>query len=460
MNKRFYKKIMLSMMVLGVTTSNVIPHHTFAAEQTVQENNKQYSLGPEGFQDVMAQSLSSVLVMDSYAKTLRNQLETDLSSISSLNSGLRENMIKHQKDAQANAAYWLNTIKPKIMKTNQNVVNYNDAFQTQYSILLAAIDQRDTGKLKAGLEKLYQSILINKSEVDELLNQLKTFRSKMEDDTKSFKEDSNELTNALASTSVGIPYLQQQINNYNESIKKSNDMFIAGGVLVIFTLGASVAMIATAKSNIASAEREIANLKARISGAQAEVAILTDAKNKTTNMTETIDTAINSLQNISNNWHAVAAKYDNLLKNITFITPEEFSFLKEDLKTAKDSWQDLKNYADKLLEEVKIAEKKEQDLMNQLRPSNVFYYYKQIHNAYTFEMKTGTNAPNASYKVVNLTKNSVHNMWSGGPNTSMWADWLSFNPKDEFAVVAVIAGQEYVVYKDKVENIMSTAINK
>ncbi|WJE50704.1 HBL/NHE enterotoxin family protein [Bacillus cereus] len=460
MNKRFYKKIMLSMMVLGVTTSNIIPHHTFAAEQTVQENNKQYSLGPEGFQDVMAQSLSSVLVMDSYAKTLRNQLETDLSSISSLNSGLRENMIKHQKDAQANAAYWLNTIKPKIMKTNQNVVNYNDAFQTQYSILLAAIDQRDTGKLKAGLEKLYQSILINKSEVDELLNQLKTFRSKMEDDTKSFKEDSNELTNALASTSVGIPYLQQQINNYNESIKKSNDMLIAGGVLVIFTLGASVAMIATAKSNIASAEREIANLKARISGAQAEVAILTDAKNKTTNMTETIDTAINSLQNISNNWHAVAAKYDNLLKNITFITPEEFSFLKEDLKTAKDSWQDLKNYADKLLEEMKIAEKKEQDLMNQLRPSNVFYYYKQIHNAYTFEIKTGTNAPNASYKVVNLTKNSVHNMWSGGPNTSMWADWLSFNPKDEFAVVAVIAGQEYVVYKDKVENIMPTAINK
>lgn len=460
MNKRFYKKFMLSMVITGIATSNVIPHHTFAAEQTIQENNKQYSLSPEGFQEIMAQSLSSVLVMDSYAKTLRNQLGTDLSSISSLNSGLRENMIRHQKDAQANAAYWLNTIKPKIMKTNQNVVNYNDVFQTQYSMLLSAIDQRDTGKLKAGLEKLYQSILINKSEVDELLNQLKTFRSKMEDDTKSFKEDSNELTNALASTSVGIPYLQQQINNYNESIKKSNDMLIAGGVLVIFTLGASVAMIATAKSNITSAEREIVSLKSRISGVQAEVAILTDAKNKTTNMTETIDTAINSLQNISNNWHTVAAKYDSLLGNITFISLEEFSLLKEDLKTAKDSWQDLKNYADKLLEEINIAEKKEKDLMNQLRPSNVFYFYKQIHNAYTFEIKTGINAPNASYKVVNVTKNTVHNMWSGGANTSMWADWLSFNPKDEFAVVAVIDGQEYVVYKDKVENKMSTAINK
>ena len=46
-------------------------------------------------------------------------------------------------------------------------------------------------------------------------------------------------------------------------------------------------------------------------------------------------------------------------------------------------------------------------------------------------------------------------MWSGGPNTNMWADWILFNPKDEFAVVAVVDGKEYVVYKDKIENIMN-----
>ena len=40
-------------------------------------------------------------------------------------------------------------------------------------------------------------------------------------------------------------------------------------------------------------------------------------------------------------------------------------------------------------------------------------------------------------------------------NTNMWADWLSFNPNDEFAVVAVVDGKEYVVYKDKVQNIMN-----
>lgn len=59
-------------------------------------------------------------------------------------------------------------------------------------------------------------------------------------------------------------------------------------------------------------------------------------------MAETIDTAITSIQKMSNSWDTVAAKYNNLVKNITFITPEEFAFIKADLNTAKDSWQDLK----------------------------------------------------------------------------------------------------------------------
>ena len=108
---------------------------------------------------------------------------------------------------------------------------------------------------------------------------------------------------------------------------------------------------------------------------------------------------------------------------------------------------------------VKIAENGDQDLRNRLRPSSAQYFYKPIHNAYTFEIKTGANAPNASYKVVNLTKQTTHNMWGGGPNTGMWADWLPFNPKDEFAVVAVVDGKEYFVYKEKAENIMAKAVH-
>ncbi|WP_410982162.1 HBL/NHE enterotoxin family protein [Bacillus cereus] len=361
MNKRFYKKIVLSMMVLGVTTSNIVPLHPLAAEpknqiHSLQESDKNYSLGPAGFQDVMGQTTSSVFAMDSYAKTIREQQETDLNRISSINSNLREVMVKHQKDAKVNASFWLDEMKPQIMKTDQNIMEFNGTFQSYYSSLIAAVDQKDRGKLKSDLEKLYNIILTNQSEVDKLLENLKMFRNRMAEDTKSFKDDSNQLTAILASTNAGIPLLQQQINTYNDSIKKSNDMLIAGSVLcaALITCLAGGPMIAVAKKDIANAEREIENLKARISGAQAEVAILTDVKNKTINMTETIDAAITSLQNISNQWYTIGAKYNNLLQNVKSISPEEFTFIKEDLNIAKDSWQDVKNYTEKIHEDVKV----------------------------------------------------------------------------------------------------------
>ncbi|CAI8840914.1 non-hemolytic enterotoxin B/C [Bacillus sp. IT-79MI2] len=262
-------------------------------------------------------------------------------------------MLKHQKEAKTNATYWLDEMKPQIMKTDQNIVEFNGTVQSYYSSLIAAVDQKNREKLKSDLEKLYNIILTNQSEVDKLLENLKTFRNRMAEDTKSFKGDANQLTAILASTNAGIPLLQQQINTYNDSIKKSNDMVIAGSVLcaALITCLAGGPMIAVAKKDIANAEREIENLKARISGAQAEVAILTDVKNKTINMTETIDAAITSLQNISNQWYTIGAKYNNLLQNVKSISPEEFTFIKEDLNTARDSWQDVENYTEKLHED-------------------------------------------------------------------------------------------------------------
>lgn len=355
MNKWFNKKIMLSMMIVGIVANNIVPLHLYAEQQSkihssVQKSNKSNSLGPAGFKGVMEKKTTNVLVLDSYAKTILNQQEADLSKISSINSNLQESMIKHQKDAKVNASFWLNEMKPQILKTDQNIVEFNETFQSYYSSLIAAVDQKDKEKMKSDLEKLYSSILSNKSEADKLLETLKAFRSSMATDTKSFKDDSNQLTAILASTDAEIPLLQQQMNTYNASIKKNKDVVIAGAVLCagVITCLAGGPMIIVAKKNIKKAERNIKELKMRISGAQAEIINLTDVKNKTVNMMETIDVAINSLQNMSNEWHTIGAKYNNVLQNVKNISPEELTFIKEDLKTAKDSWQDIKDYADKL----------------------------------------------------------------------------------------------------------------
>ncbi|WP_404457081.1 MULTISPECIES: HBL/NHE enterotoxin family protein [unclassified Bacillus (in: firmicutes)] len=363
MNKKMYKKVILSTIITGMAASNVIPLHTFAAEQTVknsvsqqQEDSKSYSLGPDKYKEVMEKMGASILTIDSYALTIINQQLTDLSKISSINRDLQANMIQHQNDAQTNAIYWFDDLKPHMMKTNQNIVSYNDTFQASYNQLLAALDQKDTMTFKNELENLYNNILKDSQEVDGLLEKLKTFRNKMAEDTRSFKADSNQLISILESTNAGIPLLQQQINNYNNTIKENYDKRGGYIALSVFMPPVGIPLIVTADNNIASAQQEIEQLKSRISGAEAELVILTDAKNKTEHMTATIDTAIDALQNISNQWHTIGSKYNSLLKNVDKINPDRIALLKIDLKIAKDSWQDLKNYADKLYEGAKIVQ--------------------------------------------------------------------------------------------------------
>ncbi|MGH0686659.1 HBL/NHE enterotoxin family protein [Bacillus mycoides] len=363
MNKKLYKKVILSTIITGIAASNVIPLHTFAAEQTVQnsvsqqqEDSKSYSLGPDKYKEVMEKMGASILTIDSYALTIINQQLTDLSKISSINGDLQANMIQHQNDAQTNAIYWFDDLKPHMMKTNQNIVSYNDTFQASYNQLLAALDQKDTVTFKNELEKLYNNILKDSQEVDGLLEKLKTFRNKMAEDTRSFKADSNQLISILESTNAGIPLLQQQINNYNNTIKENYDKRGGYIALSVFMPPVGIPLIVTADKNIVSAQQEIEQLKSRISGAEAELVILTDAKNKTEHMTATIDTAIDALQNISNQWHTIGSKYNSLLKNVDKINPDRIALLKIDLKIAKDSWQDLKNYADKLYEGAKVIQ--------------------------------------------------------------------------------------------------------
>ncbi len=358
-----YKKVILSTIITGIAASNVIPLHTFAAEQTVQnsvsqqqEDSKSYSLGPDKYKEVMEKMGASILTIDSYALTIINQQLTDLSKISSINGDLQANMIQHQNDAQTNAIYWFDDLKPHMMKTNQNIVSYNDTFQASYNQLLAALDQKDTVTFKNELEKLYNNILKDSQEVDGLLEKLKTFRNKMAEDTRSFKADSNQLISILESTNAGIPLLQQQINNYNNTIKENYDKRGGYIALSVFMPPVGIPLIVTADKNIASAQQEIEQLKSRISGAEAELVILTDAKNKTEHMTATIDTAIDALQNISNQWHTIGSKYNSLLKNVDKINPDRIALLKIDLKIAKDSWQDLKSYADKLYEGAKVIQ--------------------------------------------------------------------------------------------------------
>ncbi|PEI64858.1 HBL/NHE enterotoxin family protein, partial [Bacillus toyonensis] len=193
--------------------------------------------------------------------------------------------------------------------------------------------------------------LYNSQKSDVMLEKLKNFQGEVAENTRNFKEDFNQLENILGSKNARISILQQQIDYYNNIIKENSRPY--GMELSIFMTASD-----RSKANeVTVAKQEIEKLKSRISGAEAEIVILTDTKNNTEHMTETIDTAITALENIKTQWNVIGAKYKSLLESVDNISPDLLALmLTADLDTAKDNWQDLKNYADKLYEGAKIVQ--------------------------------------------------------------------------------------------------------
>jgi non-hemolytic enterotoxin B/C len=254
---------------------------------------------------------------------------------------------------------------------------------------VAAVDAKDKATLTKGLTRLSSSINENKAQVDQLVEDLKKFRNKMTSDTQNFKGDANQITSILASQDAGIPLLQNQITTYNEAISKYNAIIIGssvatalgpiaiiGGAVVIATgagtplgialiaggtaaVGGGTAGIVLAKKELDNAQAEIQKITGQVTTAQLEVAGLTNIKTQTEYLTNTIDTAITALQNISNQWYTMGSKYNSLLQNVDSISPNDLVFIKEDLNIAKDSWKNIKDYAEKIYaEDIKVVDTK------------------------------------------------------------------------------------------------------
>ncbi len=168
--------------------------------------------------------------MDLYALTIIKQGNVSFGNVTTVDAPLRAKIVRHQNTARSNAKQWLDVLKPRLISTNQNIINYNTKFQNYYDTLVKAVDTKDKATLTKGLTRLSNSITENKEQVDKLVEDLKRFRNKMTADTQNFKTDANQITSILASQDAGIPLLQSQITTYNEAMSKYNALIIGSSV--------------------------------------------------------------------------------------------------------------------------------------------------------------------------------------------------------------------------------------
>lgn len=247
-----------------------------------------------------------------------------------------------------------------------------------------AVDAKDKETTKQGVERLYNSVQENKKKVDQLVENSKNFRDKLITDTNKFQSTTNQIVTNLEGKNAILPSLKQQIDAYNSQVSASIAMIASGGVLtlmgtgfgvltVVLTLsgvglpfaaitgtvaagaiGGGVTLIVTGNNKLKEANAQIAKLTMQLKDTDLQVAALKVASGQTKTFADTINVAIDSAEVLKDQWTTMGTKYKYLIDNIDEISPNSLAFLKEDLKTAKDSWINIKSYADTLYSKITI----------------------------------------------------------------------------------------------------------
>lgn len=378
------------------------------------EQYAEYSLGPDGIREAIQKTGSNALGMDLYALTLLKQPNVDFKEVTLIDEALKQTILSQQLLAKENAKTWLDELKPQLIQTNENIISYDIEFQNYYDALKEAADtairagkeakeaqdlltqeskkneaQAAKDTLSEGLQELTQTIYMNKQEVDILVNDLKDFRNKLTTDSQNFKTHSDTIASIMASENAGIPLLKQQIETHLGLINDYNGMIIGGslgvalgpaaiigGSAIIWTgagtkagialitvgvgaTGGGIALVVKGTEGLNTSRAEIQRLTAEKSHSETQVLLLSAIDSQLNFLKETIDEAIISLENISNQWGTMASKYNNLAKAVQKVNPERLTFINNKLSTAKDQWAEIREYAKQLyLNDIRLVDNK------------------------------------------------------------------------------------------------------
>lgn len=392
MVKNTYKILTLSTLAAVGIAHNSTSINVLAKEKMVEDIHQQvqnpYGLGPEALKAALTNTGSHALVMDLYAKSIiqapiinladQNLEEVDKEKIAIIPL--------HQNTARIHANDWLDNLKPKVINTNENIINFNRQFQEYYNTLIDAVEKANKAVLKKGLNNLTFTIQKNKKAVEELIHDLTIFKNKLYNDNNSFNLDIDHVSAILTGNQALIPQLEKEI----ESLKGTTEshtfyshlsygaglgagtvlgtvLIVLGILTIVGTLGfgakvgagfitggitSSGGAIAGAVLGAKQAEaaknvdNKMIELIAKKDNAHRAILGLTAAKNQLSELQATINLAIDSLTSMKNQWDTMGAKYRGLINGLDSIQPQQLSLVKDDLELAKDDWNDIKKYAD------------------------------------------------------------------------------------------------------------------
>ncbi|MBG0969263.1 HBL/NHE enterotoxin family protein [Bacillus sp. SRB3LM] len=387
MRKYPYKILAIASVLTMVNVNLIPPIQALTQNQAIRTQYQKSQLNPPKVE--LQQQLMSMnnyyVAMQVYSQMITGQADINLESVDldSKNSTLKKELSAHQEAARENAKYWDGDLRKKIIGVNQGIISYDNQFQQYSKSLETAIAEEDKEAIKTMITKrLMKNAKEQQETVNDLINNFEKFDDKLMNDNQAFEEDGRRLVSILAGEDSLIDELEKQILIYNTTIDQNLKYLVggalamgvglgagglaigliafSGGILIPVILGVgALAIIAgggyeayTNYDSMNNAKEGLENATQQLSTARSALITLTEAQSAVGNLHKTIREARNTLGHISTQWGITYAKYNTLLKDIDEMSPEELEFIKDDLEVGKNSWADLRKWAEEIQKQI------------------------------------------------------------------------------------------------------------
>ncbi|HHL0974558.1 TPA: HBL/NHE enterotoxin family protein [Bacillus cereus] len=379
-------KVLAMASALAMTTVNLTPPiQAFAQEKMSVTHNQEYvntnKEEQENFKTNLTAMNSYYVAMQVYAQKISAEADIHLDQVDldAKDSSLKQDLPAHQEVARENAAFWNKSLKTQMLKVNQGIISYDTQFQEYSKSLEQAIAAKDKETIKKLIaDRLMKNAKKQQNDVNDVIANLDTFDLKLGHDIRDFDTDGKRLIAILAGKDSLIEALIKQIDTYHATIDQSLQYLIgsavgmgvsvgvgglaiglavfSGGVLVPVILGVgAISLLAGAGyasynnyTSMNTAKEGLKKASQQLAMTNTALATLKGAQSSVNNLYKAVSEARETLGHISSQWGTTYMKYESLLNNIDTMSPDELSFITADLEVAKNSWADLRTWAEKI----------------------------------------------------------------------------------------------------------------
>ena len=346
------------------------------------------SLSNPAIKDKQAKLTSSYTVIQTYVQIILQQPDITLDALPDLP--------KHQTIAREHATNWNNNILPLLSKTNADIIDYSNQFDSFYEQLVAFAkdvkNPKSRSELVEGLKLLSSTITDKDKNVLEIINQLNTFQANLTKDDKNFTKDAQIAAVKIAGSSGEIQAIGKAIDAINDAMHRDIGL-MAGGAVTMFAAvavivfgvvseipsgGASTVLIgggilaflgggAMETAGAVDYSKEIGKLKKeteKLAEDKQQLAALKTTKKQVTGFVQGLQSAMTAAKALRNGWQGLNADLQEVITAVDSADPDVGPWLLGELERAKRDWNDALEQAKHLQPDGKVPTKYYKDLQD------------------------------------------------------------------------------------------------